>query len=68
MSILTEILLLCDSDGGADCTFEQPFNQDGAKDAKLVTPGLLRINARQAGWVKVGRKDYCESCAKRLGF
>lgn len=65
MSILTEVLLLCD--GGAACPVAQPFNQDGAKDAKLVSASDLRRNASSEGWVRVGHKDYCPTCAARLG-
>ncbi|MDM8356571.1 hypothetical protein [Pandoraea communis] len=66
MSILTEILLFCD--GGVECPELGPFNQDDAKDANLVSASKIRTNALTAGWVKVGRKDFCQACASRLGY
>jgi hypothetical protein len=65
MSILTEVLLLCD--GGAECPLDQPFNQDGAKDAKTVSASCLRRTASSKGWTRIGHKDYCLACAARLG-
>lgn len=35
MSILMEVLLLCD--GGMECSRSQAINQDTAKDANLVS-------------------------------
>jgi hypothetical protein len=65
MSILTEILLLCD--GGKNCPDSHPFNQDGAKDSKLVSTSSVRAIASADGWVKVGHRDFCPACAIRLG-
>ncbi len=64
MSILTEILLLCD--GGLECPEGSPFNQDGAKDAKVVSATDIRSSASAEGWVKVGHRDFCGACTARL--
>lgn len=67
MSIMTEILLMCDGGkAGLSCPEDSPFNIDGAKDAKVVSPAILRQSAAGDGWVKVGQKDYCAACAAQL--
>ena len=65
MSILTEILLLCDGD--IECPTREPLNQDGAKDANLVSASGLRGDALLQGWARIERKDYCPVCAARRG-
>jgi hypothetical protein len=66
MSIVTEIMLFCD--GGTACKLDSAYSQDAIRDGKVVTPASLRANACHEGWVRVGRKDYCGSCAERLGL
>lgn len=67
MSILTEILLICDGgNAGLSCPEDSPFNVDGAKDAKVVSPASLRKDAASDGWVKIGHKDYCAACAAQI--
>lgn len=64
MTILVEKLILCD--GGAECPSGEPGNNDGVKSG--ISSARVRENATANGWVSHGKKDYCEACAKRLGY
>lgn len=64
MTIIVERLLWCD--GGRDCPYDEPGNNDDGKQG--VTNDQVRARAAANGWIKRGTKDYCEACAARLGF
>lgn len=57
MAILTEILLLCD--GGQECQEQQPYNQDGQKDAKIVSSRSAPTHVEKAGCVLVAKTIAC---------
>lgn len=64
MSITIETLLSCD--GGVECP-EPGIYCDG--DTREQTAEQQRKTAKvYAGWVQRGSKDFCPSCAKRLGY
>jgi hypothetical protein len=65
MSIITEVYLYCD--GGKECPKDSAANVDGQKQD--ISAKQLRAKfCQDEGWVRRGRNDYCEACAKRLGY
>jgi hypothetical protein len=65
MSIVTETYLYCDG-GSEECPLDSAGNVDSAKQ-NLTATQLRQMQATE-GWVYRGRKDYCQACAKRLGY
>jgi len=64
MSIVTETYLYCD--GAKECPLDSAANVDTEK--QNITATQLRAIQAANGWVYRGKKDYCEACAKRLGY
>lgn len=60
MSIVIERILLCD--GGKDCPLVCSYS---GGDQRHFTTKEIRKNSHGDGWVTVGSKDYCPTCAEK---
>lgn len=65
MSIITEVYLYCD--GGSECPRDSAANVDGVKQ-NISAAQLRNHYGQHQGWIRRGKKDLCEACAKRLGY
>jgi len=63
MSICRSVFLYCDAEA-KDC----PRKGDQFGDYVHQTAAAVRQAARIYGWVRRDGKDYCDDCAKRLGY
>ncbi len=52
MSVVIETLVFCD-----DC------GDNATGDDRSFSAAHIRENRKQAGWIRVGSKDYCGNCA-----
>lgn len=65
------VLLFCDNEHGVgDVTFPEIDNMAADQIVQLLVQdrpiGLLRRNAKKAGWGRVNGADYCPGCMESM--
>lgn len=66
MSAVKQTYIYCD--GGPECPRQDDEQPAYTVDFSLGNAAAQRAGFKHSGWLYRNGKDYCQACAKRLGY